>query len=238
MATRTPLSRDRILTAALALASAEGLEGLTMRRLAKSLGVEAMSLYNHVSNKTDLLNGIAEQVFAEVPPTDPDLPWQQRVPAVARNVYRALRHHPVVPLALVTDQANPTSIHVLRPLDDIVGGLYQAGFDDAAVRQFFGAVTSLIFGSLLVATAGFARQPVSHPEREQADVYVRQVDPARLPHFSRLLSTVASADPEKDFQLALDLLMTGIVAASNPVAAAPPPPTPMPTPTPARRRRA
>lgn len=210
MARREPLNREKVLAAALALAGAEGLDGLSMRKLAKTLGVEAMALYNHVTNKTDILNGIAELVYAQIERPDPAQPWAERIRTTALSTYRVLSRHPVVPLALVTDQANPTSLRALQPLDDIIGALYEAGFDDDGVRQALGAVNSLIFGSLLLTTAGFAREQSTHAEQDQMDVYIRQVDPAKLPHFSRVLPALATGTPEQDFERALDLLITGL----------------------------
>jgi TetR/AcrR family tetracycline transcriptional repressor len=214
MARREPLNREKILDAALALASKEGLDGLSMRKLAKTLGVEAMALYNHVANKTDILNGIADRVYADIERADPELPWAERVRATALSTYRVLSRHPIVPLALVTAQANPTSLRAVQPIDDVVGALYQAGFDDDGVRQALGAVNSLIFGSLLLTTAGFAREHSSRAEREQMDVYIRRVDPAKLPHFSRVLPALAAGAPEQDFEKALDLLISGLTAAA------------------------
>jgi TetR/AcrR family tetracycline transcriptional repressor len=214
MAQREPLSRERILDAALALASKEGLDGLSMRRLAKTLGVEAMALYNHVANKTDIFSGIAERVYADIERADPGLHWTERVRATALSTYRALSRHPIVPLTLATDQASPTSLRALQPIDDLVGALYEAGFDDDGVRQALGALNSLIFGSLLLTTAGFARDHSNHAEQEQMDVYIRQVNPAKLPHFSRALPALAAGVPERDFEKALDMLISGLTAAA------------------------
>jgi AcrR family transcriptional regulator len=211
---REPLNRERILDAALALAGEEGLGGLSMRRLAKALGVEAMALYNHVTNKTDILDGIADRVFAEIERADPALPWPQRLRAVALSTYRVLSRHPAVPMALATNQANPTTLRAVQPVDDSVGALYEAGFDDDGVRQALGALNSLIFGSLLLTTAGFARQHSNRAEQEQMDVYLRRVDPATLPHFSRVLPALAAGVPERDFERALDMLLDGIIAAA------------------------
>jgi TetR/AcrR family tetracycline transcriptional repressor len=119
-----------------------------------------------------------------------------------------------VSFALVTDQANPTSIQALKPLDDAVGALYEAGFDDVGVRRGLSALTSLLFGSLLLTSGGFAREPVPNPEREGLDVYVRRVDPVRLPHFSRLLPAIKTSEPESDFEYELDLLIDGLVRAA------------------------
>src|SRR5450759_4882179 len=90
---RTPLSRERVLRAALALADVEGIGSLTMRRLGQELGVEAMSLYNHVANKGDLVDGLVDLVFAEI-----DLPseggdWRTEMRWRAISVRNALARH-------------------------------------------------------------------------------------------------------------------------------------------------
>ncbi|MGN9839991.1 TetR family transcriptional regulator [Nonomuraea sp. H19] len=213
MARREPLNREKVLDAALALAGEEGLEGLSMRRLAKALGVEAMSLYNHVSNKADLLNGIAERVFSEIERPDPALPWHERVRELALSMYRAFSRHPVVPLALVTDQSNPTSARALEPLDALVGALFEAGFDDVGTWRALGAVNGLVFGTLLQSTGGFTGDPGVHAGGRQVGAYIREMDPVALPHFSRLLrGTRRGVDPAADFEHALDLLMRGLIA--------------------------
>ncbi|MGW2157348.1 TetR/AcrR family transcriptional regulator C-terminal domain-containing protein [Nonomuraea sp. NPDC001699] len=214
MARREPLNREKVLDAALELADREGLEGLSMRRLAKALGVEAMSLYNHVSNKADLVDGIVERVFGQVAPADPELPWQERLRVMARNMHRAFSRHPVVPLALATDRSNPTSPHALRTLDDLVGTLYAAGFDDLGVWRALTAVNALVFGTLLLSTGGFDGAPGRHAGEEQVGVYIRALAPDRLPHFARLLRwTRGGVDPAADFEQALDLLIDGLEKA-------------------------
>ncbi|WP_414940259.1 TetR/AcrR family transcriptional regulator C-terminal domain-containing protein [Amycolatopsis sp. cmx-11-51] len=214
MTRREPLNREKVLDAALALAAEEGLKGLSMRKLAKTLGVEAMALYNHVQNKTDILDGIAERVYSEIERADPDSPWQERVRVTVLNSYRALARHPVVPMALVTDEANPNSLRALRPINDLVGALYEAGFEDDGIRQTLGALNSLVFGSLLLTTAGFTTQRRGETEQERTDHYLRRIDPAVLPNFSRALPVLTAADPERDFARALDLLISGLVAAT------------------------
>ena len=74
-ATRIPLSRDRVLRAAVDLADAGGIDSLTMRKLAQELGVEAMTLYYHVANKDDILNGIVDTVVGEMELPRPDVDW-------------------------------------------------------------------------------------------------------------------------------------------------------------------
>ncbi|MET7326690.1 TetR/AcrR family transcriptional regulator C-terminal domain-containing protein [Nonomuraea sp. NPDC005650] len=219
MARREPLNRERVLDAALELADNEGLEGLTMRRLAKALGVEAMSLYNHVSNKADILDGVAERVFVQVERPDPALTWQEQVRGVALSMHRVFSRHPAVPLALVTDQSNPTSVRALEPLDALVGALFQAGFDDLGAWRALTAVNSLVFGSLMLSTGGFTGDPGVHAGEQGVSAYIREMDPVRLPHFSRLLrSTRNGVDPAADFERALDMLIHGLTAEASSLA--------------------
>src|SRR5690242_226931 len=90
---RTPLSRDRILAAALELADTEGVESLTMRRLGDELGYEAMSLYRHVANKSDLLDGMLDIVVTEWEAPDAESDWRAAIRRSARSVHAALRRH-------------------------------------------------------------------------------------------------------------------------------------------------
>jgi AcrR family transcriptional regulator len=92
--TRTPLSRERILRAALELADEGGIESLTMRKLGETLGFEAMSLYNHVANQDDVLDGILDLVLAETEPPSPDGEWATALRDSAISVHQALLRHP------------------------------------------------------------------------------------------------------------------------------------------------
>ena len=91
---RQPLSRDRILRAALELVDESGIASLTMRRLAQGLGFEAMSLYNHVANKDDVLDGILDLVLGESEPPSPTGDWDAAIRTSALSVHGALRRHP------------------------------------------------------------------------------------------------------------------------------------------------
>src|SRR3954465_526873 len=93
-AARIPLSRERILGAALDLADEAGVEALTMRRLGEELGVEAMSLYKHVANKDDLLDGMVDLVFAEIELPRDDDEWRPAMRARAVSARAALNRHP------------------------------------------------------------------------------------------------------------------------------------------------
>jgi len=217
MTRRETLTREKVLHAAMALVDEDGLDGLSMRRLATVLDVHAMSLYNHVSNKADLLDGIAEHAFNQVELPDPELAWPEQVRAVALSMHHVFSRHPAVPVALATDQANPTSARALKPFDRLVGALYQAGFDDRRASQALGAVTGLIFGSLLLSTAGLTGEPGSHAGEPDTSGYLRRIDAAQLPNLSRLLQqrALGGRSPQEDFQRALDMLIQGLVAEAD-----------------------
>src|SRR5436190_13252223 len=124
--TRLPLSRDRILQAALELADEGGIEAVTMRKLGQVLGFEAMSLYNHVANKDDVLNGISALVLAETEPPSPDGDWDVAIRASAISVHDAFRRHPWAATRLMT--AAGALPDRLRYMDRLLGRLREAGF--------------------------------------------------------------------------------------------------------------
>jgi TetR/AcrR family transcriptional regulator, tetracycline repressor protein len=211
MARREPLTRAKVVESALALVDADGVEALTMRRLATSLGVEAMSLYNHVSSKSDLLDALAERVFASVEAADPALPWSDRLRITARNLYREFSRHPAISQAIVSDQANPTSSAAMRTTEDMLGALFEAGFDVQQARQALIAVNGLVFGVLALSTSGYSLPP--RPAASASDMFARVIDPARLPHIARV-AVIDDADAAVDFDHALDLLIAGLTSAA------------------------
>jgi hypothetical protein len=141
---RKPLSRDRILAAALALADAEGLGALTMRRLAQSLDVEAMSLYNHVANKDDIVAGVVDLVMAEVDLPDPALPWMATIRASAVSVHLALCRHPWA-ANLVMSAGDPSPAR-LAWMNGVLGCLRTAGCSVELTHHAYHALDSHIIG--------------------------------------------------------------------------------------------
>src|SRR5437899_12798303 len=91
---RIPLSRERVLSAAITLADEGGIEWLSMRKLAEGLGVEAMSLYNHVANKEDLLDGIVEAVVGEIVTPSGETDWKTAIREIAVSAHETLLRHP------------------------------------------------------------------------------------------------------------------------------------------------
>jgi len=123
---RTPLSRERVLDAAIALADEGGFESLTMRKLAKELGVEAMSLYNHVANKDDLLDGMVDAVIGEIDPPVPGAGWKTAIRQRVLSARRVLLRHPWASRVIET-RTNRTPV-VLGYMDSMTGMFLAGGF--------------------------------------------------------------------------------------------------------------
>ena len=147
MSKRRPLTRERVLQTALKMADRAGLDGLSMRALGQALGVEAMSLYNHVANKDDLLDGLVDLVFAEFEvPLDAPL-WQEAMLARARSIRAVLAKHPWA-LGLLESRANPGP-GTLTHHDAMIGVLRRAGFTVAGTAHALAALDAYIYGFVL-----------------------------------------------------------------------------------------
>ncbi len=142
---RAPLSRDRVIAAALALVDREGLDGLSMRRLAAELGVEAMSLYHHVQDKSDVLDGLVGAVLDEMQ-LPAGGPWDERVLQVAHELRRVVRAHPHVH-TLVVERAF-RSPSVLAPVAVLLDALAESGLPGEQVAGAFWTLLSFVSGSL------------------------------------------------------------------------------------------
>jgi AcrR family transcriptional regulator len=206
---RGRLSRERVLAAAVVLADSGGLESLTMRRLGEELGVEAMSLYKHVANKDDLLDGMVDLVFAEI-----DLPrdgtrWRTAMRERAISARAALKRHPWA-TALMQSRTAPGQA-TLRHHDTVIGALRRAGFPVALTAHAFSAIDAYVYG--------FALQERSLPFEtvEQAEEVGRQMfarmPPGAFPHLVEL--TVEHIlqpgyDYGDEFEYGLDLVLDGL----------------------------
>ena len=141
---RVPLSRDRVLHAGLELADASGVEALTMRRLGEELGFEAMSLYRHVANKQDLLDGMLDLVLDEWQLPDAGDDWKEAIRTSASSVHDALRRHPWAARLLMTgSHLRPVR---LRYMDGLLSRLHDAGFDPTTTYSVYHLLDGFIFG--------------------------------------------------------------------------------------------
>jgi AcrR family transcriptional regulator len=144
---RVPLTKDRVLSTAIGLADTGGIESLSMRKLGQALGVEAMSLYNHVANKDDVLDGIADRVLSEI-----DLPlagadWELAIWTCAVSAHQALTAHPWA-CHLIMSGPRPLPGR-LRYIESILRCLREAGFSARASYHGYHALDSHILGFTL-----------------------------------------------------------------------------------------
>ncbi|HEY3708215.1 MAG TPA: TetR/AcrR family transcriptional regulator C-terminal domain-containing protein [Amycolatopsis sp.] len=206
---RETLTREKVLEAALRLVDEHGMSALSMRKLAAELGVEAMSLYNHVKNKGDLLDGITAHVFESVPLPAEGWGWETRVRHLAEGLYTAFTRHPAVVRTLAAEEANPRSPGALRVMDALVGALLDGGLDEAAAARGYRSLMGLTFGAALADSVGLAGAPA---EREEPvdDWFARMVNPRDHPNLVRVLPALESVDCVQDFQEQLALLLAGL----------------------------
>lgn len=160
---RQPLNRQRVLRAALTYVDEHGLAALTMRRLGGALGVEGMSLYKHVADKEALLDGIVEQLWAEIPAPAPRLGWRRALRELAQSLLTLFRQHPKsAPLLVQRPFLNHPS---LRCYDAYMALLQRQGFPRRDALNTIGAVIAhaLGFGLLELRYLGpTPDNPISH----------------------------------------------------------------------------
>jgi len=210
---RTRLNRDRVLRAAIALADAGGIESLTMRKLGVELGVEAMSLYHHVANKSDLLDGMIDGVFGEI-----DLPsgtdWRTAMRQRAISAREALSRHRWA-IGLMESRSTPGPA-TLRHHDAVLGTLRGAGFSIKMAAHAYSALDSYIYG--------FALQEPSlpfHTAEETAQVtqaIMAQFASGEYPHLTEM-AVEHVLQPGyaygNEFEFGLDLILDGLERARH-----------------------
>jgi len=206
---RLPLSRERLLRGAIAVADAGGIGSLTIRSLAHELGVKPMSLYHHVANKEVILDGIIEVVFSEIdlPPADAD--WRQAMRQRAISARGVLRRHPWA-TPLMESRTNPGPA-TLRHHDAVLGTLRRAGFSIAMAAHAYSLLDSYIYGFALEEAA----LPFGGPETvpDVAEAFLARFPSAQYPYLAELTTEHVlqpGYDYGKEFEFGLDLILDGL----------------------------
>lgn len=214
VASRTPLTRERVLAAATRFADEKGIVALSMRKLGEVLGVEAMSLYNHVANKDDLLDGMVNSVFSEI-----ELPsfkdgWKKAMRQRAISTRQALSRHPwAIELMQSRVKSGPAT---LRHHDAVIGTLRDAGFSIVMTAHAFALIDNYIYG--------FAQQEASLPFQagevtaDVAAIFVKQMSPEEYPHLTEFaIEHVLKVgyDFGLEFEFGLDLILDGLERVSE-----------------------
>lgn len=204
---RPRLSRDVVLAQALRMADANGIEALSMRKLAQALGVEAMSLYNHVRNKDALIDGIVELVVAEFAHPDPAGDWRAEMMARGQAAHAAMMRHPWSPL-LVGSRAEPGPA-MLAYVEATLGCLFAAGYSVPMADHVWNAMDAYIYGFTLQRIR-FPFQPGEYAA--VATGYLPMLEGAGMPHLQAMTREVAEGrhDGVQSFEFGFDLLLTGL----------------------------
>ena len=213
-ASRTPLNRERIVQAALALADANGIESLSMRKLGEAVGVEAMSLYNHVPSKADLLDGLVDLVFGEIElPANGD-GWKAAMRQRAIEVRAVMSRHRWA-IGLMESRTSPGPA-TLRHHDAVLGCLRNAGFPVDLAAHAYSVLDSYIYGfALQEATLPF---DTGSETSELAQAILAPFPVGEYPHLAELAFEHVlkpGYDYGSEYEFGLDLILDGLDRASQ-----------------------
>jgi AcrR family transcriptional regulator len=188
---KQPLTREAILDAALALLDREGMAGLSMRRLGAALGVEAMSLYNHIPSKDALLDGIHERILMSLEPPAQVRTWQAFARHQAHALHRVLLSRPnTIPLFATRPAATPAAI---EQLDRYLEVLLKAGFKPIDALSIVQLVLQLVVGHAMWTTA----------------VEVAVIGDEAPPHVKQVERVLEKWNPDRELELGIDALLHG-----------------------------
>jgi AcrR family transcriptional regulator len=197
-----------VLRAALDLADQAGIESLTMRRLGQELGVEAMSLYNHVANKDDILDGIVDLVFGEIPLPSDRNDWKMAMRKRALAMREALLRHPWA-TSLMHSRINPGPAN-LRHHDSVLESLREAGFSLVMTAHAVSVIDGYVYGFALQQM----NLPLRSPEQvaEVGESILAQLA-GEYPHLVEMITDHAlkpGYDYSAEFEFGLDLILAAL----------------------------
>ena len=206
---RAPLTRERVLRAAIRLADKGGLEAVSMRKLGQVLRVEAMSLYKHVANKDDLLDGVVDEVFSEIRLPQEGADWRNAMRDRAISAREVLVRHPWA-IGLMDSRRNAGAA-TIRHHDAVIGSLRRGGFSVEMAAHAFSLLDSYIYGFALQETS----LPFRTPEElsELANTVMPLPPATEYPYFAELATEYALRPGYSygaEFAFGLDLILDGL----------------------------
>lgn len=212
-AKRSPLTRDKVIAGAVELADEIGIDPLTIRKLADHLGVKPMAIYHHVANKEEIIDGMVDQVFAEIDLPPAGMPWQDAIRVRVRSARRVLaRHSWAAPMMESRTNPGPAT---LRHHDAVIGCLRAGGLSTVMVAHAYALIDAYLYGAAL-QEAGL---PFSTPEEAAmiASAMVDQFPTDAYPHlaaftFDHVLQP--GYDFGEEFEFGLTLVLDGLTAAA------------------------
>ena len=209
--TRIPLTRDRVLRTAVALVDQEGIESLSMRKLAQALDVVPMALYRHVANKDELLDALVDVVVGEIDPPVEGADWKTALRARILSARRALLRHPWAS-RLMESRKTPTPV-VLAYMDSMIGMFRTGGFSLDLTHHALHAMGSRMFG---FTQELFNDSSEADPDIDEA-TFGAMAD--TYPYIFEIYTTIshddrsvvgAGCDDQFEFEFALDLMLDGL----------------------------
>jgi len=205
---RPTITRERIVTEALALLDDVGFDGLTMRRLAERLGIQAASLYNHVPDKLALLALLADAVCGEVREPGTRRPWRAQLEALATDYRRVLLAHRDAPRVLLATP--PVGPNRLRLIERTLSALRRGGFSDDVVVDGAVAFNVFVTGFVLDETRGQTGEDLSQAEAAQFARWWRSLPAERYPTLAPLAERMLGGDRDRRFALGLGAVLDGL----------------------------
>ncbi len=212
------ITREAVLAAALEIIDRDGVDALSMRRLAHALDRDPMILYRHTPNKAALLDGVAETVLAQlhVDPSDED--WAGQLRAVARGFRAlALAHPHVVPLIVTRPLATPLGLRApgtLKSLEDILALLTRAGFSGPDALHVYRALFGFLYGHVLNELQELVENPDETDDLLRLGLHRLPI--TQFPLLRGLAPALASYDGAGELERGLDILLTGLTNAYVP----------------------
>ena len=213
-ANRVTLTPQTVVAGALVLADSEGLEAVTIRRLAKELGVTPMALYWHFRSKDELLDGMAARLFEEIDlSVDASARWQEQLRALLGSMLGVLRAHPFS--AILLSRRTASSEGSLRATEVVLDILRRGGFSPAEATQIarhaLSTVVNLVSGEPGVVVREESGEMID--ARRRARLFLESLPPERYPHLVESAGPLSEGvDPDAYFAFGLDLLLAGIEA--------------------------
>jgi AcrR family transcriptional regulator len=207
---RDPLTRDQVVEAALRVMDAEGLDAVSMRRVAREVGVEAMSLYNHVRDKEDLLDGVVDLVMRSFafPEARSGDDWVAYGRAIARSWRDLLKAHPNV-VALFAHRHKPMrSFESLRPMEAALRALREMGLSVEDSVRAFQVIGGYIMGYVMMESG----QMFTPGDEGDPATLARELPAHELPCIAAALPFMADCDVDAQFEFGLDLMLDGLRA--------------------------
>jgi len=213
---RARLSQAAVTDRALKLADTEGLDALTIRRLAQDLGVTPMALYWHFRSKEDLLEGVAERVWSEIDVrVDPSVPWWAQLKAGLESLISVLRAHPAAPqLVLEHEKRNEAALRATEATLEILRG---AGFDPQHATEI--ARSTLWTGIMLVMSEAGYHPELAGDERAEMqrrnELYLAMLPVTRYPRLVECAAPMADCDPDFHYRLGAEMFIAGVRAIAE-----------------------